>query len=303
MVYTKDISLIVPHRNSVGLLKKLFNSIPLIDAIEIILVDNSPNKISKSDIETDREYTLIYSDPNKGAGGARNAGIEYSHGKWLIFADADDYFTSEAFEIFCSKIDSDSDIIFTGMKGIYLDTGEASNRGAEYVRMIRDYLQGTITEDYLKYRFFSPCCKMIKHDLVNSHIIKFDEVLAGNDVYFSMLCGHYSKKIEVIDAITYIATVSKGTLTKRRDIKVVESRFFVALRYNKFLRDNGKSRYQISIMHYLQIANKCGFKYMFRFFVVLFKYKQNPFIGWKNWLRTAKEVKIRNKIDKKYFVK
>ena len=51
MVYTKDISLIIPHRDSVGLLKKLFDSIPLRDSIEIILVDNSPNKISKSEVD------------------------------------------------------------------------------------------------------------------------------------------------------------------------------------------------------------------------------------------------------------
>ena len=39
-----DISVIIPHRNSIKTLDRLFDSIPVSDRIEIILVDNSPTR-------------------------------------------------------------------------------------------------------------------------------------------------------------------------------------------------------------------------------------------------------------------
>ena len=37
---------------------------------------------------------------NRTAGGARNEGIKIAKGKWVIFADADDYFEPNAFSSF-----------------------------------------------------------------------------------------------------------------------------------------------------------------------------------------------------------
>ena len=96
MIYTKDFSIIIPHRDSVQYLPKLFSSIPDSDGIEIIIVDNSPEPISKDSIGVDREFQLLYSSPSRGAGGARNVGVENAHGKWLLFLDADDYFAEGA---------------------------------------------------------------------------------------------------------------------------------------------------------------------------------------------------------------
>ena len=80
-------SIIIPHRNSVNTLPRLFNSIPDRDDLEIIVVDNSPVPLKREQITTTRTFNLYYSEPNRGAGGARNVGIEQAKGKWFIFAD------------------------------------------------------------------------------------------------------------------------------------------------------------------------------------------------------------------------
>ena len=77
-----EISVIIPHKDSLDCLPRLLNSIQLSETIEIIVVDNSPIPISRDDIKTDRKYKLLYSDPKRYAGGARNVGLEEATGKF-----------------------------------------------------------------------------------------------------------------------------------------------------------------------------------------------------------------------------
>lgn len=295
-------SIIIPHRNSIHFLPKLFSSIPERDEIEIILIDNSPKRITKEQIGIDRVFNLLYSDPSRGAGGARNVGIENAHGKWLIFADADDYFTDNAFSIFDSKKSSDADIVYTCMSGVYIDTGEKSKRGDGYTNLVKGYIQGFRSETELRLKFASPCCKMIRRSFVNNYKLKYDEVPAGNDMYFSLLSGYYAKKIEALDEVTYIATVSTGSLTKQRNLTIIESRYKVFLRYNKFVRDHSLSNYQYSVMYFLKQSYCLGISHFFRFIGLLIKYKQNPFINCYSWLATMKKIRVSEKKEAKYII-
>lgn len=300
MIYSKDFSIIIPHRDSISTLKKLLKSIPVSDRIEVIVVDNSPTPINKESIDINREFLLLYSEPTRGAGGARNVGIDKAIGKWLLFADADDYFTDDAFEIFNSQVDSEAEVVFFGMGGVYIDTGERSDRGDVYTKLVRSFLKDDDKEINIRLNFSSPCSKMINHNLVKRHHIQFDEVVASNDVYFSLLTGFYAKTISAVDKIVYIATVSKGSLTRRRDYEVVKSRFIVSLRYNKFLKEHGHSGYQTSIMFFFTQSINFGLSKVLEFIKLLILYKQNPFIGYKRWFKTYKSGKQRNKTEGKY---
>lgn len=298
-----DFSIIIPHRNSVRYLPKLFSSIPNSDRIEIIIVDNSFEPVTKDDIGVNRDYILLHSAPERGAGGARNVGIEHANGKWLLFLDADDYFAEGAFDVFFSKVNTDSDIVYTCMGGVYLDTGKPSDRGSGYTRMVQQYLAGNIPETDLRFCFSSPCCKMVRHDMVKKYKLRYDEVTASNDMYFSMLSGYYAKKIEAVNFKTYIATVSKGTLTKRRDYPVISARYYVNLRYNKFLKDHGYSQYQRSILNYGLTLCKMGLRPAFEAFKLLFIYRQNPFVGYRNWISSYIAKCNKDLRDRKYITK
>lgn len=298
--YSFDFSIIIPHRNSLHFLPKLFSTLPKSDKIQILLIDNSDVPIKKEDIETDAEFELLYSSPSRGAGGARNVGIENAKGKWLIFVDADDYLPTDAFETFYSKLNSDAELIYFGMDGIYSDTNERSDRGDAYTQLVKDYLFGSKTEMDIRLNFSTPCSKMVRRDLVEKHNLRFDEVVASNDVYFSLLTGYYAKKIEAVDKITYIATVTRGSLTKRRDYEVIKSRFIVNLRRNKFLKEHNLAQYQASIMYHLYYSTKYGLNKTFEFIKLCVKFKQSPFIGATRWLRTFITFKKETNRDKKY---
>lgn len=85
-------SIVIPHRNTPDLLQRLIDSIPMREDIEIIVVDDNSDKdkkaaISRSDVRT----IYIDKEHSRGAGRARNVGMDAAKGKWLLFADADEH--------------------------------------------------------------------------------------------------------------------------------------------------------------------------------------------------------------------
>lgn len=301
-----DFSVIIPHRDSVHLLPRLFSSIPDSERIEVILVDNSPIPISPQQIRNTgvkRDFVLLFSSPERGAGGARNVGLENAHGKWLVFADADDYFADGAFDVFYEYRESDSDIVYFCSSGIYIDTGEYSSRAESYTNLVRDYLNGDCSEEDIKYGHIVPWSKMIKRNLVFSHHLMFDEIRAGNDAFFSMSSAYLAQNIEAVDYVSYIVTVSKGSLTKRRDYEVIKSRLYSTLHCNQFLKKIGCSRKQYSIMYALYESRHYGLKAFFEFCGMVISFRQNPLIGCKNWLKSLKNSSVQNVKDKRYIVR
>jgi hypothetical protein len=55
-------------------------------------------------------------------------------------------------------------------------------------------------------------------------------------------------------------------------------------------------------MYFLAESRHYGVKAMWNFFTLLLKYKQNPFIGIKNWTKTAKRVREKEKKDAAFIV-
>lgn len=298
-----DFSVIIPQRNSLDTLPRLFATIPESDKIEIILVDNSFVPITKEEIAIDREYKLLWSPPDRCAGGARNVGIENASGKWLIFSDADDFFAENAFALFYQNIESKSDILYFCAEGIFPDTGERSTQADLYTDLVRNYLKDKSTEMKLRLNFHVPWAKMISAEFVGKHHIRYDEVVANNDDYFALLAGYYADKVEAIGEIVYYYVVRRGSIMRCRSYNVIKTRYEVILRCNKFKKDHGLSSHQGSVMYFFLEIRKYGFKSIIEFIKILFQYKQNPFIGCMNWLNTFWRNAMRERKEKKYIVK
>ena len=304
MNYNKDFSVIVPTwRGAIKFLPRLFNSIPEKEGIEIIVVDNSKDPVRREEIDSQRSFVLLHSEPERHAGGSRNDGIAAAKGKWLLFVDADDYYTADAFDIYYSKLNTDAEIVYTGMGGFYEDTKEPAERGKHYIQLVHQFCTGTIDEYRLRTGFSSPCCKMVSRELVDREHLKFDEIRAGNDIYFSLTSGYFAHKVEAVDIITYIASVNRGSLTRRRDYEVIKARLYSKLHCNAFLRKHGLSKYQHSIMFALAESRNYGIGKTWEFIKMIINFRQNPFIGCGRWLSTAKQDKKTNQKEAKYIVR
>ena len=293
-------SVIIPHYNSLDSLPRLLNSIPERNDLEVIVVDNSPIQISVSDVNTKRPFTLLYSLNSRFAGGARNVGLDAAKGEWLIFADADDFFTSDAFDVFSSYVNSDNGLSYFKVKSVYDDTLAPSDRDEMWNKVIDNFKDGTSDEISTRLSYVVPWGKMIRRELVMSLNIRFDEVIAANDVMFSTKVGMTAKNFSACGEIVYVVTTRAGSLANRRDFEVVKSRYLVAMRRNIYVKENGYRNKQGSIMIYLYSALKFGIRPFLNFCWLAIKNKQNPFIGYKNWFKTFRNNKKESRVNKRY---
>ena len=89
-----NFSIIIPHHNTPELLKACVDSIPIRDDLQIIIVDDNSDK-SVVDFNNFpgvacKNLEVVLSQKGRGAGWARNEGLKYAQGKWILFADSDD---------------------------------------------------------------------------------------------------------------------------------------------------------------------------------------------------------------------
>ena len=100
-------SIIIPHKNCPDLLNRCLGSIPLRDDIHIIIVDDNSDNDKKPQYDRNNmEIIFLDAEHSRGAGHARNVGLNRAKGKWLLFADADDYYCEHGFEILDKYLDS-----------------------------------------------------------------------------------------------------------------------------------------------------------------------------------------------------
>ena len=272
-------TIIIPYRDKYDLLQKAVDSIPERKDIQIIIIDNSNIALAVDKVPRKQTATVLFltSDPTMGAGRARNEGLKHVEGRWLLFLDADDYFTSNAFAAFDLYLQSEYDIIFFDADSIQLASGSRSNRHKTIHQLINTYIK-TGNEDPLRYQFINPIGKMMKTDFVINNGIIFDEIPVSNDAWFSVMAGHAAKKITADVSIVYMITSGEkgSSLTQNRTRENWFTRFKVMVRINQFLKSTGKYKYRIRLLGGLRIAwREFGFKEFLHFF----KYAHDNKVG------------------------
>ena len=227
-------SFIIPHKNIPELLEICLDSIPVRKDMEIIIVDdNSDDEIAgRFDFpgKNRENCKVIFTKDGKGAGYARNTGMKNARGKWLLFADADDFFKPDFMDIIDEYRDTEADIVFFQVDAVDLISGKYSSR-IDYLEDIYKMSDGKRQEWNLRYTSWIPTGKMIRHSFVEDHKFAFSEVLAGNDMIFSFNTGHYAKNIIYDPKLLYTLTNRDGSLASKsfRSINVLRSRIGVCL--------------------------------------------------------------------------
>jgi len=246
-------SIIIPHKNTPNLLSHCLKSIPRAENIQVIIVDDNSNG-SIVDFEwmlgLKGENVEVYlTKDGKGAGYARNVGMKYAKGKWIVFADSDDFFVENAFEHLFAHVNDIEDIVYFKAASIYIDTRETASREQKFNKLVDDYLKKEkYSEDRLRYLFNSPCMKMIKKEIIDRNHILFDEVPIADDLFFSCLAGHYASSIRAVDTVIYMITVRFGSLTNIRSFKMYKIMWTIFHKRNMFLKKIGKKHIQPSLL-------------------------------------------------------
>ena len=164
-------SIIIPHKNIPALLQRCLESIPKRDDTQILVIDDnsSPEIVDFENFPapTKNETEVILSRESKGAGYARNIGLSKAKGKWLIFADADDFFSENLNDMMDKYKDADADIIFFLSESVNTDTlEEIESRGELYNVWLRKSVKKNRIIDEVKYNINPPWGKFFSKKLV-----------------------------------------------------------------------------------------------------------------------------------------
>jgi len=250
-----DLSIIIPHYNSVNSLEKLIKSIPESKDIQIIVVDDRSNQHprDKLSIESLNRITLLDNQSKKvGAGVCRNIGLKHAVGNWVLFADADDYFLEGFYPIIQKYFFTNYEVIFFKSTSINLITNEQSTRHRHVEKTLNNYLMNhdLKSELCMRYRIYPPWAKLFKRNFINDNNIRFDELIVSNDVMFSIRAGYAMHNFLVADDVIYCITRNPHNITMNISEAIFDTRVAVFLeKYNYLEKRLEENQFKLLEIH------------------------------------------------------
>lgn len=236
-------NIIIPHKNTPKLLQRCLDSIPQRDDLHIIVVDDNsdPEKVDfkhfpglgRDDVE------VFFTKEGRGAGYARNVGIDHADCEKILFSDSDDYFNYCLNDILDDYKDDDTDIVFFDRLNVDSQYYTYSDKRDWYRNRFKEYeenpQQGEIK---FRYEFDGPVCKLIRKTLIDKHNIRFEEVIIADDVYFSYMTGHYAESIKADKRAIYTVTFNSKSAMFTWNPDKIKERIGVCCRKVLFLKKN-----------------------------------------------------------------
>ena len=286
-------SYIIPHKDSIKLLLRCINSIEDKENSQIIVIDdNSKNQDEIiAAIGTFPSVELILSKHNIGAGAARNLGLKKAIGKWILFADADDFFNEGYIHAVDKYYNSHNDIIIFDTNSRISDSLQITeNRFPEWSVIIK-------RRDFERSKCVIPVVwgKLYLRRFIDENSICFDEVFASNDVMFCYKANLLAKSYLIDDYVLYCSTKNSNSLCYNINEKNILCRVQVLKRTNALLRSIGMNKYQYNIFSLILLFRRIGWK---KFFCEFFRYIKNTPLNNIFWDLIHTVVKIWSKLSK-----
>lgn len=290
-------SIIIPHYNNMPLLDRLLRSVPKRDDIQIIIVDDCSSneqramlkKISRSNV------FVNFNDEKTSAGNVRNQGLSLAQGKWILFADADDFYNEDAFSVLDRYVDRDLDCVCFCVNSF--DNEKKNSGGREILsdKSVRSFLysRNPFTEKLVKFKNYACWNKMYAKSFLDSNHIFFEDARVNNDVFFSLQVGAYAKKFEVIANELYCCTYSSNSITFQQRTIEREFEFYkMAKKRNGFYRKiklgKGFIRYDLIYLPYM--IKKRGLIGAFRFYRYAWEHRKELKQSEKAYIPLAKKM-------------
>ena len=239
-------TVIIPHKNTPQLLQRCLDSTPIREDLEVIIIDDYSDKsiVNFTNFPgNSRPYTkIILNKSNKGAGHARNIGIDNSNGEWILFADADDYFYPDKLNLLLnSNLPKQYDVIVYGADYLYLDgTSRVIGMPQNNHESISFHERTDVSKIYSDYCI--PWIKMVRRKKIIQEKLRFEEIRWGNDMMFSAKLALHVNAYALADIIIYHHERRIGSLVETtNNYNAYACRTNSFFRINKLLKKNNKT--------------------------------------------------------------
>jgi len=221
------ISVIIPVYNCVSFLNDLFDSLlnQTFDDYEVIFVDDGSNDNSLDLIielcNKDDRFCYV-SQKNKGAGVARNLGLTYARGKYVIWLDADDSYSLELLsELYTAIENHDAEISMCLYKTEnYMQHSVKPDLGFNK----KDFPDNCLVNPQNISSLFMKCGHRITNKMYNKEYItnnnfQFSVTFSSNDIVFDYATMAIAEKVVGVhkELLTVHRFINPSSITSNRD--------------------------------------------------------------------------------------
>lgn len=302
------ISVIIPVFNVEKYIEQCIESVinQTLNDIEIICVnDGSTDKsleILKKYQQKDARIKILNQE-NKGAGAARNTGLNAANGEYIYFLDGDDYIEQIALEkLYKQIIKKNADICLCKHKTF--DDETKIIKIDEQTLQLNLFKTDTISRETAPEQIFQLCTpqialKLYKKSFIKKYDLSFQEIKTCNDVYFSLASLALAKNITYVnEPLLIYRTNRKNSLTITRGNnslciinafnqlkdKLIQENVFNIVKNSFYSSALGAFKYELNLCNPIQ---KQEFLYKIQLFLPEKYYKM---------LQTKKQLKPLQKI-------
>lgn len=254
-----NFSIIIPHKNIPQLLCRCLESIPVRNDVQVIVVDDNSEESFTGCNQPPCNFEYYVNEKGNGAGAARNIGIEKAVGRWIVFADADDFFTPSLSKMMDKYNDSDADVVLFPIKVVNSDTLEEGEwRNSNFNELVNNPLKDN------KHKLLETAAlwsKFIKRGMIENNQIRCEEIFCSNDQMFSAKVAISANNI-VCDTknCIYTLTYRTGSLTRNRNRQIFDCRLSAELRFYSLINANDITIQRATYPRYISWAAEYGFK-------------------------------------------
>lgn len=214
------LTIIVPFFNSENKCSRLLSTLKNIEDgdVEVIFVDDGSSDGTVSILYEFKRHAKVrvkvFTQENRGPGGARNLGLLESSGKYVWFVDSDDDISLKPIQVLKDKHEIGYDLIDFNLfsngscivNPLRLPAGEYSDK--EHVRSL------------LLDRWSRICTKIISKDFITKNNLLYPENCVYEDLPFVFIFPFYVSSFYKSDVVGYyhhkdFESVTRGVLTSR----------------------------------------------------------------------------------------
>lgn len=286
------ISVIVPIYNAAQYLKQCIESIlsQSFRSFELILINDGSTdnslKICKEYAFRDDRIKVIDSQ-NEGVSASRNKGLNVAIGEWIIFADSDDYFLENAFQILYDRaMQTGTDLVLANsIKG---EEGE--------YRMLHKLKNEVLPNAISSIQHLAVWGYLFNAKILQKNNLRFIDGLAySEDRIFIYQIAQYCKTIAYCDKPIYVYRVNETSVCSSRDGVRKACHHIDASYYLSQLADSYKNTDEITY-GYLSKQSRHIVKLGLYLFV-------ETGISWRNFIRVKEKYaqRFEGKVQRLFF--
>lgn len=205
------------------------------EEFEVICVDDCSPDSSVSIIEEYRKrhnnLIILRHETNKRQGGARNTGIRYAKGEYLLFVDADDRIPEYDVSKMLTYIQNNDLELLLGAAEIYKNNGKVLRWGNSPLTESRTMTGPEVfKEEYIHKIAFGVVWMAIYKTELASRIAPFQESIQYEDTDWTLRCAYEARRLQYLPVVIYNYMENDGSTTKTTSISKLVSRVKQGLR-------------------------------------------------------------------------